>query len=331
MERGVWMEEMIEKNPRFWDELHKGKKRQVIFFAVSMAMLISVYVPMVVHIKTVREKDILDKQVLEIDYSIVKEITGIEIFDNTIYLSGWILKPKSSNFNVKVILEETVGDSAVLFSTRTEQNVPEKIGINSSGQIEGCSFLAKINRKIINRNKSYEILLYINYKDNKAENQVEYNKKISTGRYFYNEKVYTYDPKSVSFPVFKNNFMKEVVEKGKLYLFNKERNIWVYVYENAVYWIIDEEYEFDKEGSTHIPYHIWTYEVSNLPLDRQQYGYDSRDFIYENNELILQDEEYRVASQILPIDFEPTYVITGEYDAEGELWIWENKFQMYFE
>ena len=282
---------------------------------------------MVLCIETLREKSILEEHILEVDYSIVKEITDIEKYDGAIHLSGWILKPNSSNFNVKVILEETDGTSAIIGSTRTKQKLPEGIDLKFHGEIGGCSFFSEIDEKIIEKNRSYEILLYVTFEDN----EVEYSKKISTGRYVYNEKIYVYNPETVSFPVFKDEYMKEVVESGKLYFFSEAKKIWIYVHENIVHWIMDEEYEFDETESTHIPYHIWTYEVDDLPSDRQQYGYDSRDFIYEKNELNVQDEGYKVACQKLPEDFQPTYIITGEYSAEKEMWVWEGNFQICFE
>lgn len=57
----------------------------------------------------------------------------------------------------------------------------------------------------------------------------------------------------------------EFINIGVLRLYRPEQHCWSYQYENALYWIADQGFYFENDGSTYIQYQLHTTQPHKLP------------------------------------------------------------------
>ncbi len=111
--RGDWMEKMEEKKSGFWDRLHESRKKQVLFFVVSMAVLFAVYFPCMYFIQTARTNEILRSERTNEDINIVSCVEQVSENGNLIEVSGWAIRVNSTVVNGHVILQPTDGSEGM--------------------------------------------------------------------------------------------------------------------------------------------------------------------------------------------------------------------------
>jgi len=141
-----------------------------------------------------------------------------------------------------------------------------------------------------------------------------------TGCYLINGKVVRYSDSDIE----AGGYLREIVENG--YLLVAQDHCYVYQYNGELYWIADEDFEFEEDGSTYIQYQLWTTQTENLPESRLENGWewDNIGFYFEENELEPYDK-YRVAKKSLPVEYPITAIVTG-YHKNG-FWVWQKYFR----
>lgn len=121
--------------------------------------------------------------------------------------------------------------------------------------------------------------------------------------------------------------LKDIVENGILRVYRPDYHCWVYQVGNSLYWIVDQEFNFEDDGTTYIQYQLYTTQKDKLPQKRIENGWfwDNIGGHFEDYELQGDFGEYRVMKRELPKEYSITSIVTGYY-KNGE-WIWKNYFR----
>ena len=121
--------------------------------------------------------------------------------------------------------------------------------------------------------------------------------------------------------------LKEIVEEGTLRVYRPDYHCWVYQVGNALYWIVDQEFNFEDDGTTYIQYQLYTTQKDKLPQKRIENGWfwDNIGGHFEDYELQGDFGEYRVMKRELPKEYSITSIVTGYY--KNSEWIWKNYFR----
>jgi glycopeptide antibiotics resistance protein len=121
--------------------------------------------------------------------------------------------------------------------------------------------------------------------------------------------------------------LKDSVEEGTLRVYRPDYHCWVYQVENSLYWIVDQEFNFEEDGTTYIQYQLYTTQKDKLPQRRIDNGWfwDNISGCFEDYEVRGDFGPYRVMKRELPKEYSITSIVTGYY-KDGE-WIWKNYFR----
>ena len=125
--------------------------------------------------------------------------------------------------------------------------------------------------------------------------------------------------------------LKEIVNDGTLRVYRPDFHCWVYQKDWYLYWIVDQDFNFEEDGSTYIQYQMWTTQTDNLPEKRLAHGnlWDNIGGHFEKYELEGDFGPYRVMKRKIPTAYSVTSIVTGYY-KNGE-WIWKNYFRPIYE
>lgn len=125
--------------------------------------------------------------------------------------------------------------------------------------------------------------------------------------------------------------LEEIVNDGTLRVYRPDFHCWVYQKDWSVYWIVNQDFHFEEDGTTYIQYQMWTTQTDKLPTKRLEnnWFWDNIGGYFEKYEIEGDFGEYRVMRHEIPIAYSVTSIITG-YHKDGE-WIWKNYFRPIYE
>jgi len=116
---------------------------------------------------------------------------------------------------------------------------------------------------------------------------------------------------------------------GDLCFFDNEIGMYVYQLDNYLYWILTDDFKFNEDGKTYIPYRLYTSQTNKLPEKQIKHMFENQDFYFEKFEYIDEDTyPYRVAIRNIPKDYVIANIRTGVFDRENYVWIWERDFHI---
>lgn len=115
---------------------------------------------------------------------------------------------------------------------------------------------------------------------------------------------------------------EDFVSVGTPLVCRPDEHCWVYQYGDCLYWVADEGFRFEDDGSTYIQYQLWTTRPDRLPHVRIENGWDWDNIggNFEDYELAGDFGRYRVMRCHLPTAYPITSVMTGYYVNSS--WIW---------
>lgn len=121
--------------------------------------------------------------------------------------------------------------------------------------------------------------------------------------------------------------LKDIVENGTLRVYRPDYHCSVYQSGNSVYWIVDQDFFFEEDGTTYIQYQLYTTQRGRLPQKRIEDGcsWDNIGGYFEKYELKGDFGLYRVMKRELPKEYSITSIVTGYY--KNGKWIWKNYFR----
>ncbi len=320
-----------EKKESFFKRLHKNKKMQIVFFVVSMITLLIIYFPASKWIKKNLIEEKIIKKSVEADSKILTQISDVYLENDTWNILGWILHLDSKPVDIKVVLVEVDELTNKVLQTKkiTPQEIEEYEKYLELVEYNSRGFSVNIDKDDLKQNVCYEILVYLTYEEQivRTENGIEKvtlehkGKKVTTEKYLYNGEIYNYNPLDFRTPELKDKQMIEVIENGQLCQYDMKNGVWIYFYDNDLYWVLDTTIENNKQENLYMFFHLNTSQREKLPEHRRQYNWDNRDFIFRDKELELTENSlYRVAKIDLEMEYPITYINTGIYVNEKNLW-----------
>lgn len=155
----------------------------------------------------------------------------------------------------------------------------------------------------------------------------------STGVFVTGNRVHYVKQGSFVPPDVSGTDLEEIVTKGHLRVYRPDRSCYVYQYKRHLYWIVDEGFDFEEDGTTYIQYHLWTTQVDKLPQKRlkNNWFWDNIGGYFEKHEITnrINCGRYRVCKRKLPEEYAITSIATGYY-KKGE-WVCRNYFRPVYE
>lgn len=307
----------MEKVKRFFRELNENRKYQVVFFLVNMCVVLSGYFLM---------RQGVDKQIViqPDDFTWVYQVDETEVIEGELTLSGFAFElnsdAKGKAFEI-VLRNSKTGQlhfPKVKYTSRDEVNNYFLCEYNYSDS----GFLVTLSEnKLKLQENTFEILLRMSDK----------KKSYSTGTYIFKGKIMYTDPQEYMPLDVEGTEIEEIVADGKLRVYRPDFGMYVYQYEDELYWIAEQDYNFNENNSTRVQYQIGTTQVEKLPKERQEGGWnwDNLNFGFTHEELLNCDTGvYRVAKKKLPVEYSITKIWTGDYDKD---WVWQQYFRPYYE
>lgn len=325
---------MEEKKELTMVSIKNSKIKQILFFLISMFLLVMVYLCALFRVQSIKEINKLISLPADTDNTILSNFTNTKFNNNKIEFEGWALKLDSKVTDVHILLQ-SVGDNTDVKVLKTERKRNEEVTTyyNSNWDFGDCGFVT--SARGLSKEQCYEIFIVLDYLEShmtKTETELlQQRKKVSLEQYVYDGVLYRYNPLTFVQPKLTDSSMQNVIENGNLLGADLQKGIWIYEYDYSIYWIIDYSLLGNLEQAPEIPLLLFTSQIDKLPKDMQNLGREYKSKYIEEQDYILQnDEKYFVYSMQLPKEYPITYVDTGVYHNRGENkgWIWVKRLRL---
>ena len=315
---------LTRKNEYFLCELKTSKKRQIIFLIVSMAVLFVGYNFMMNAIKRDKAEEAIIRHEITTDYKFLFDFEYIETEESNFFIEGWVMKLGARNIEVHILLQpDTVHDKMVLSTDMYTRNDIEEI-FEPEHEHGECGFSAEIKSNKLETDVCYQVYLVLDY-----EAECEKRLKINTDKYIYNGKLYNYDPNKFEKPNISDDELLRVMNDGKVRAYDMEKKIWIYQYDDMLYYIVNPEFGSMKDNDIKILVMPDTSRVYLLPEKRISNGFDHLGAYYED---LLYAREgimpYQVVKVTLSSAYPNTYISTGMYHLDSETWYRHFRFSI---
>lgn len=314
----------MKKMKSFFEKIKDNLKVQSIVFLICMVVLGGIYFVLQDYMEI---NKVINKKV-EFDLKTFVDITNVSIENGQLNILGWGFRIDCEPINIKIILSAV--DEEDIKILETEQIESKEFFkyvkyLNLKDISIKSGFKTNIKVDELKKDCSYKIQVYLSYQELETIGQKE-SKKIFTEKYLYNGKLYDFNPKEFVEPKFIDIQMMKVIEKGNLLGYNTEYGACVYLYEGSLYWILDKTIEKNLDENLYMFLHLNTTKMELLPENSKKIGFDNKDFYFNTFEIFMeQDSNYRVARVLLENQYPITYIATGHYADNKNLWVVRNK------
>lgn len=316
----------MKKNKNIFEIINGSFKIQLIICVVLSTIVI---IGFVILNSKIDKQELYDYTVTE-DNNLINSIEDIIIDSDKLILDGYafLLGKDASDTSVSLFLRNIFNGKEIWLDTKKCNRTDVNLYFSSEYNYEYSGFRASIKDNKLNDDECYEIIINLNYNEN-GPGKVK--KTVSSNRFILNGQLFDYNPYEFIKPdlELKSELLRNVFNDGQLYVYQKEAGMYIYQYEGKLYWIATDDFNFNANGQTYIPYQPHTSQKSKLPADQVQYGFDNLDFYFEQYE--YKDditEPYRVAIREIPVEYPITYVRTGLYDLTNKTWLWDWSFHL---
>ncbi len=265
------------------------------------------------------------------------QIEKVELNDDEIVIEGWFFELKKSK-NISRNVEEGKKTALLLYDiSEKEENELVESNIDCKGiplnmeyliredvdeyfkceyDYSHCGFIARIDKsKVDLTNKEYQIVFK---PDEEAGIGLKSNAYLIDGKYsnVSREDSFKLDVSGTD--------LEQIVNQGVCVAACPEYHVSVYQYGWELYWIADENYNFESDGLTYIQFQMNTTQFEKLPQDRIDNGWYWSNIggNFEDYEITkeINCEKYRVCKRAIPVDYSVVYISTGYYIDDKYDW-----------
>lgn len=265
---------------------------------------------------------------IEDNIELINSIEELVFNNDVITLRGYafLLNDHSHDNTIYVILNNLDEKEEIWLDVKQVNRTDVNTYFDCEYDYSNSGFVAHTDTMQLNNDNTYEIIICIDYFNGTENERIA----VSTNKFLLNYEIFDYIPNEFKTPkMLESNLLKNVISGGTLCFYNKEVGMYVYQHGGKLYWIATEDFKFDENGKTYIPYQIFTSQMENLPEHRIQFGYDMQSFYFENNEYNDESvEPYRVAVRDIPTEYSISYIRTGVYNLDDSKWLWIESFQL---
>ena len=270
------------------------------------------------------------------------QVESIKTDGSNVIISGWFVELEEVQKNKREIDRDNVlgilvydlksqTDKYVDGTSKPSKALPAKVTRKKRADINEyfkcgydysmCGFEAVIDKsKLDLENGEYQIIIK---KDEEGENGILADAYISMGKL-----TYTNPLESKELEVLGTD-LERIVTDGICLINQSAYGIYVYQCEKNLYWIADENFLFEDDGSTYIQYQLDTTQFDRLPSDRieNNWYWSNLGDNFEAHEVTKEMKcgKYRVSMRAIPEDYSITRIVTGYYVNSN--WIWQSYFR----
>ena len=264
------------------------------------------------------------EQVREDDFSWVVQVDKVRREESKIILEGFAFYPsqKAEEAAYSIILRDM--DTGKYYFPKMQYLIREDVNDYFLGDYDYTysGFVATINdNKLSLDEKNYDVLLL----PKGTHCPYKFSTYLSGGKLMY------VDPTEFKSIVAEGTDLEEIINNGIIRIYDPKNHIYVYQHDWELYWIVEEDYEFEKNGDTYIQWHLETNQIERLPEERlkEQWYFDNLGFVFSAQELLEGDfGKYRVAKKSLPNEYAIRKMNTGKNNGD---WLWKEDFRPYYD
>lgn len=194
---------------------------------------------------------------------------------------------------------------------------------NCKHDYTNTGFRATIDASEIDKKNEYEIL-------------IKYPGVFSpfhSGTYICGNEVYCINRAEYEEPNVEGTDLEQIVNANSCVVCRPDYSCWVYQKGNRLYWIADEDFNFEDDESTYIQFQMDTTQFDKLPQDRFDNGWywsniggNFEDYEITND---INCGKYRVCCREIPQEYSVTAIYTGYYTDKH--WVWQECFRPLYE
>lgn len=264
--------------------------------------------------------------------------------EDSLILKGWFLELKSIQKVAQTVSREdaerlialipvekaivgTVVEGAVVMDVET--TCEDRPDVNEYFSCEydysKCGFTATVNCDDIDlQSNSYRVAVKLDADISSAA--------VLTNIYINDNGISYTDPRQSPKLDTEGTDLDKIVKEGVRLVSRPDVGCYVYQFDDKLYWIADEGFEFCEDGLTYIQYQMDTTQIDKLPAERLEnnWFWSNIGGYFEQYEITDQINcgKYRVLMRDIPRDYSVTSVTTGYHD--GVDWIWQQLFRLNF-
>ena len=234
------------------------------------------------------------------------DVDGVQVVNNTVTLNGTAVRYDHEDEKPEIILQSTDTGKKIELKTTSNRETSDYLGVDvnnfsASGEITNTS--------------EYEVMI-----------RWPWTMTLPTGAYIIGSDLHYYQEDALTEPG-GTEALDEIVRNGTFRLYRPDYHCWVYQKDWSLYWIVDENFTFEEDGSTYIQYQLWTTQTDRLPQKRLENNWlwDNIGGCFEDYEVQGDFGDCRVMRRDIPTAYPLTAIETGYY--KDGAWIWKHYFR----
>ena len=238
------------------------------------------------------------------------EVEDVQVTDNTVTIEGTAVRYDHEDETPEIILRSTDTGKRIKLKTKTEVQRDDYLGVD----VNSFSASGNLGRTV---SDEYEVMI-----------RWPWTMTLSTGAFIRGSDIHYHQSSELVEPDMSNApDLRDIVENGMLRVYRPDFHCWVYQKDWSLYWIVDEDFDFEEDGSTYIQYQLWTTQIDKLPQKRLENNWlwDNIGGCFEDYEVQGDFGSYRVMKRAIPTSYPVTAIETGYY--KDGAWVWKHYFR----